>query len=132
MGDFKFGEIVDVVIKGVRVVEAERLSVTIKADDGKHYCMPVQAAIERVAPAEWPPQTGDLWRDQHGHVWFGQLVDSYEDAGEPFVPFVELVPASASTRKPYYHGSDQPEEVSQVHGPLTLVHREQQDGGATP
>jgi len=31
---------------------------------------PTQATWERVAPVEWPPQPGDLWRDRHGEPWF--------------------------------------------------------------
>lgn len=26
--------------------------------------------VERLAPAEWPPRPGDLWRDKHGDLWF--------------------------------------------------------------
>lgn len=26
--------------------------------------------VEHRAPAEWPPQPGDLWRDKHGDLWF--------------------------------------------------------------
>jgi hypothetical protein len=42
-------------------------------DDARHVVRmsnPTQATWERVAPAEWPPQPGDLWVDQSGAAWF--------------------------------------------------------------
>lgn len=26
--------------------------------------------VEHIAPTEWPPQAGDLWRDKSGDLWF--------------------------------------------------------------
>lgn len=64
------GEIVNVVIKGVRNVghPSDRLR-KIVDEHGDTYPMPPQAAITRVAPSLWPPCRGDLWRDGHGDLW---------------------------------------------------------------
>ena len=68
------GDFVNVTIRGVRVVEQdEHGCVTVRADahDGgpAHWPMPPQAAVERIAPALWPPCQGDLWRDGRQRLW---------------------------------------------------------------
>ena len=72
MSDLTPGCIVNVTIKGVRVSgnQGPRDTVSIIADDGTHYVMPPQAAIERVAPEAWPPIVGDVWRSANGERWF--------------------------------------------------------------
>lgn len=74
MSDFTPGEIVNITIKGVRVVGANESTVTIVADhpDGEpaHYLMPPQAAVTRGDPEWWPPRPGDLLREGDGLLWF--------------------------------------------------------------
>lgn len=109
MTTFKRGEVVDVTIRGVRIADQDDSSgsVLIFDEHGVRYPMPPQAAIERVIPANWPPRTGDLWRDENGMLYlaqqdWGEGVDLVDVAGE-WVPPGELL-----HRKP------------------TLVHREEE------
>lgn len=71
----KPGDLVDVAIKGVRVVGTNALTgaPTIVDEHGNEYPMPPQAAITQVSPAGWPPQPGDLWRGHDGRLWFAQV-----------------------------------------------------------
>jgi hypothetical protein len=115
MSDFKPGEIVDVVIKGVRVDEQGPngcVSIVAEAPNGLcgHWLMPPQAAITRVAPAEWPPQPGDLWRDASGCLLFTR--DLFE--GD-----VSMAPAAGTLDE------ETPARAWEIFGPLTLVHREE-------
>ncbi|MGI5418689.1 hypothetical protein [Actinomadura luteofluorescens] len=120
----KPGEYVDVAIKGVRVVEQdEHGCVTVRADahDGgpAHWPMPPQAAVSRVAPAEWPPRAGDLWRDRHGVVWFAADVHDIEETDVPEIVLVY----------PHEDFRQAPDVCNQQAGPLTLVHREDEQDG---
>lgn len=68
------GDFVNVTIRGVRINEQDAhgcVSVIAEADTGdlSSYLMPPQAAVERIAPALWPPCQGDLWRDGRKRVW---------------------------------------------------------------
>jgi hypothetical protein len=82
-------------IRGLR--PGEQVTVTIRAtvteDPNRRHCLPVafrqpehlhasdyklvlplsspDLTVERVAPAEWPPRRGDVWRDGDGGLWFG-------------------------------------------------------------
>lgn len=76
--------------------------------------------VERVAPAEWPPQRGDLWRDRDCDLWFGYLV-SHD--GEDYV---RLQCSAAGKEMAWLQELD---EINRQHGPLTLVHRETAAGG---
>jgi hypothetical protein len=69
--------------------------------------------IERVAPAEWPPEPGDLWRDRLGTLWFARHMGGSQ---------VSFVPTDG--------GFDErtPALVLETIGPLTFVHREPKDG----
>lgn len=67
---FQPGEIVDISIKGVRISDTSHIRVAIQDESGEVWVLPPQAAITRIAPAEWPPRPGDLWRDKHGELWF--------------------------------------------------------------
>lgn len=121
MSEFKPGDIVDITIKGARVrawrPEVSELTVESKADANSDLTTydyaSAQVEVERVAPAEWPPHPGDLWRTKrqpyfavdHGD---GQVA-MVNLGGEVFLP-----------------------EFILAHGSLTLVHREdEQDGDAT-
>jgi hypothetical protein len=131
---FKPGEVVDITIKGVRVHQLDDHGcVSILADshhpDAHHgaiqdsFQMPPQAAVTRVAPAEWPPQVGDLWRDQFGDLWF-----AYQGYGPDGETYVGLRCAIDKVTEAW--GDQIVHSVNQEYGPLTLVHREdQQDGG---
>jgi hypothetical protein len=116
MSEFKRGEFVDITIKGVRVglpaSDLDRL--TILDEHGDAYPMPPQAAVTRVAPAEWPPRTGDLWRDRENDVWF-----AVEDAdGEiTMVCQVEVCPSRT------------PDELMRTLAPLAFVYREDEPDG---
>lgn len=119
---FQPGEIVDVVIKGVRVVPSAlpmrdgRDLVSIRDEHGDCYVMPSQAAITRVAPAEWPPLPGDKWRDGEGRPWFAIDVTDPVCHEEQFVALVNTF--GARLTNPYA-------DVVK-YGPFTLVHREEQ------
>lgn len=115
--EYMVGEVVDIAIKGVRIVsEDEHGCVTIAAD-GLHWLMPPQAAIERVAPVEWPPQLGDLWRDRDGDLWFASIGYDKDDAEH-----ITL----CSTRPKSLDGSGlvAVDRVLRQYGPLMLIHRE--------
>lgn len=112
---YQHGEIVDITIRGARVVRYDDDTVTIR-----YGRVPVvygvqlgdDVTVERVAPAEWPPRPGDLWRDRDGALWFVAGTDRrgmrmYATSGD----------------------SADPDHVNRRYGPITLVHREPQDGG---
>lgn len=126
MSSFKPGEIVDITIKGARVEWANSTDMNVWAVDevdpdtgvnlGEQITISHAAenvTIERVAPAEWPPRPGDLWRDGEGDVWF-----AVEDR-DGDVHFR----ATGDTYAPT-------DWAAKHYAPLTLVHREdEQDGG---
>lgn len=134
MSAFQPNEIVDVVIKGVRVAEESPVGlVTIVDEHGGHFAMPPQAAIERVAPAEWPPRPGDIWAGPQNERWFA--LKYYGDFDDP-KDFkgcnsdgwrVVLMPMQIG---PYGNSEKEPDDALRTRGPLTLVHREdeQADG----
>jgi hypothetical protein len=111
--DFQVGEIADITIKGVRIaavpIAGQNDTFAIIDEHGNRYRMPPQAAVERVAPADWPPQPGDLWRDQGGTLWFA--VESETRA--------VVLTCNGKNRRPAV-------AISDLYSPLTLVHR---DGG---
>lgn len=119
--NFKPGELVDLTIRGARVkstngggsgeslilayAEVERgvfATVELRHPDAD------SVTIERVAPAEWPPRPGDLWRDCHDVLWF---TTTESDVANPFM------------RTTDYSGNHARNLLEHV-GPLTLVHRE--------
>ena len=115
MSDFKPGEMVDITIKGARVVRSDECGVTVDfapADEfATHVSFPwgPDLLVERVAPAEWPPQPGDLWRDHDGNLWF--VLDRPDHSTPHF-----RSPADSIAPGDY---------IAAHHGPLTLVHREE-------
>ncbi|WP_141576075.1 hypothetical protein [Actinomadura sp. WMMA1423] len=115
---FKRGEFVDIAIKGVRVAAEHKGLVSIVADhpDGEpaHYAMPPQAKVTRVAPAEWPPRAGDLWRDCENDVWFA-VEDS--DGEITMVCQVDACPSRS------------PSELIRTLSPLAFVYREDEQDG---
>jgi hypothetical protein len=119
MSDFRIGEIVDVTIKGSRVVgigyddrfDSPWLRVAIPiGDDEMHGRIHLDApgiTVERVAPAKWPPQPGDLWRDNGGTLWFAVE----DDHG------TVTLTCSGRNRRPAA-------DILALYAPLTRVHRE--------
>lgn len=92
---FKAGELVDLTIRGAKVVNSYPIHADGKTDvivlaeygqgDHRNVSVNLSAAsvtVERVAPAEWPPQPGDLWRDKHDELWFAFTVptDTVKDS----------------------------------------------------
>lgn len=114
MADFQPGEIVDIVIKGGRIDAIEKNWVHVVMPTGTTARVELTdhegVRITRVAPAEWPPQPGDIWGDGADERYFVRDNNT-------------LVPRGVG-------GNVQPNYLMQVLGPLSLVHREQQDGGA--
>ena len=85
------GDLVDVVIRGARVYSprdqeadpgTDFVTVEITTHDGSTQLVGIPEApgvtVKRTAPAEWPPQPGDLWRDKHGALWFVYVVPRVE------------------------------------------------------
>jgi hypothetical protein len=116
VSDFKPGEIVDIEIKGARVQgddgpdSPQSLYVSVGA--GVEIPIPLGeegVTFTRVAPAEWPPQVDDLWRDTRGIVWFGRAPEYVKGPARLCMSDGSLWEVVA---------------VNQEYGPLTLVHRE--------
>jgi hypothetical protein len=68
------GELVNVTIKGARVAGIDetqaRIGLAVGTSDAAS--VPLNApgvTVERVAPAEWPPQLGDIWVDRDLNQW---------------------------------------------------------------
>lgn len=123
--DYQPGDIVDITIRGARVVDiyrpddgkGENLRFTYTARDGEQWPCAVWAqapsvVIKQADPFGWPPRHKDVWRDRNGTLYLvvethrGDLLMNGTDCGR--------------------HGIDY---VARAHGPLTLVHREERDGG---
>lgn len=132
MSDIKLtaGEVVDITIKGARVTEVcyhgdgngPDLRFTYVANDGVPWPSAVWAeapgvTVERVAPAEWPPRVGDLWRDCEGDLWFATTGYDMDNT--------EYVSLCSTRSKPLDGWGDSTAyHVNRQYGPLTLVHRE--------
>lgn len=128
MSDFEAGEIVYITIRG-RVLspwkqDSEALlrvsylgSIDEMPEAGPATCTASvnlssdDVSVVRLAPAEWPPQAGDLWyANRSNSSWFA--VDQGQDYG------VLLVGRNG------HH--QEPDSVLEQYGPMTLVRR---DGG---
>lgn len=106
------GDLVNVEIKGVRMGESSHIRITVEDERGELWVLPPQSAITHAAPAEWPPRIDDLWRDSNGVVWFG-VGDRYGN--------VQLTSSNIAMQTAEF--------VNQSYGPMTLVHREDEQGG---
>lgn len=84
MAEFQVGEVVDITIKGARVVSHGNDVLTVDHQilrepwNGNwrrvHLCTLSDAVtVERVAPAYWPPQQGDVWSSVEPVLWFAHL-----------------------------------------------------------
>lgn len=128
MAELKRGDLVDVVIKGVRVHEQDTdgcVTVLAEARDGGpgNWPMPPQAVIERVASTEWPPRPGDVWHgrsEMHPRrpiVFLCRLDREVDgDRGDE----LQLVPAVGDLS----YVNTRADQVLKDFSPLTLVHRE--------
>jgi hypothetical protein len=123
------GDVVDITIKGVRIADDQQSALALILDEhGDVYAMPPQAAIEHVAPPEWPPLPGDVWREIHadGAIWFAQrYLPEYDDAKDCEGMNAEgwrvvMVPLNGG---PYGCPDQRPEALVRKVG-LVLVHRE--------
>jgi hypothetical protein len=125
MSDFKPGDRVDITIKGARVrLVREHLSMlgenvadqlSYETDGGfvASVVLTEDVTVERVAPAEWPPRPGDLWRDKDGAIWFAVAHPHHSG--------------------PHLRGHDDgiapADFIAENYGPLTLVRREDEQDG---
>ena len=115
MSGFRPGEIVDITIKGVRVVSHPSASLVRIADEhGATFDMPAQAAIERLTPEHWPPMTGDIWEDGDGRQWFVQ--NRHGD--------LRLIPLYVELNEDVLM-ADLPDHFRDYSGPVRLVYREE-------
>lgn len=113
MSEFRKGEHVRATIEGP-VTQDALGSIYVDVGDVGAVEIPKVAprvTIERVAPADWPPRPGDVWLDAEGRAWTALR-------GRMF--------PVTSTR------GESADAALATYGPLTLVHREdEQDGGAS-
>lgn len=113
---FAPGEIVDVVLRGATVADVDMDASDVLAlklagaKPGELVLLPVPWAgvtVTRVAPAEWPPQLGDIWEDRDGSEWFAEVTD-----GETII-----------MRRVGAGGAADALDVLDMHGPMRLVRR---------
>lgn len=127
MTDFKPGELVDVVIRGARVMDPKPGHDHIltlgyaQTQPGVYATIDLgpaakgQVGIERVAPAEWPPIQGDVWRDNDNLLWF--VSRQHNGSGRD----TRVTPSTDHGVRSGYWGTA---DLLRERGPLTLVHRE--------
>ena len=117
------GEVYDITIKGARVISvAHNGWIRFDVPDGpRHEIAPYSDAftVERVAPAEWPPRPGDVWRTERQSYF--AVDDSDPDEDNCDRPTIRLVNTGGEHLDP---------DFILLHGPLTLVHREDEQDGA--
>lgn len=122
------GDIVNVTLRGVRVVGIKALTgevSTIADEHDREYPVPPQAAVERIVTADWPPLAGDLWRElkNGGGLWF-----IFRD------PSV-MNPSQSGLRAREANGdrwTDDAHDLLRDCAPLELVHRETPPGMRCP
>lgn len=136
---FEAGEVVDITIKGARVRSVVATEEGFLFLDFTHgdinsttqvYMGDSGVSVERVAPADWPPQPGDLWRDGSGRLHFGAAYapdyDDTDDSEGINCDGWRVVLLSQDHDESCRPGSSmfRPENVNQQHGPLVRVYRE--------
>lgn len=118
--EFQIGDLVDITVKGVRVLALGSATVTIGVAEHEAQLPMLCTEVTHAVPPEWPPQRADLWRDREGLLWAAMYRHN-----EARAPFIELEPTDGR-RAPL---ADRNEWLRRERGPLTLVYREQRDGG---
>lgn len=123
-GDYQPGEIVNIEIKGARVLRVgqddlgsffvefahgrNNTEATVDRDDPS-------VTITRTPPANWPPQVNDQWQSPLGfRLW--AVLDQDTETDQLYL--------MAPTGDSYL-----PDRALEKLGPLTLAYRDQQDGG---
>lgn len=120
---FRPGELVRVEIPRVQVVTAgtsEAGPWVMVMTDGGGYEILLNAAdvvVTRLAPAEWPPRPGDLWRSADGELWFAYRYGT----GDGERSELRLMSPQAG---PYVGSYTYPDRLLAERGPLDLVHRD--------
>ncbi|HEY4377531.1 MAG TPA: hypothetical protein VGM93_10240 [Acidimicrobiales bacterium] len=114
---FEVGEVVDITIRGARVDGmrgGEWLEILYGATghecSGEVHLGAHGLTVTRTAPAEWPPQPGDIWEDKDGDEWAAAL----QWGGEDVVLFSTDVSGSIWTDF---------EKMATEAGPLKLIRR---------
>ena len=112
------GDVVDIVVKGVRIdcPGGNGALPSYTDEHGRSYPVPGQAAITRVAPADWPPQAGDLWRDGERMLWLAIDVTNPHFHEDQRLALINTFGARRTNL-----------DYALADGPYTLVHRDEQD-----
>jgi hypothetical protein len=124
------GERVEVVIEMAEVNSVHESSVVLRVGEDVYLSVPNEAAgvtVRRMAPEQWPPLRGDLWRDHDGDLWFATTTATrYGDSGS-VIEHARLVMAPAQETPNLYRDQRiRPEALLEQRGPVQLVHREPQ------
>ncbi len=62
-------------------------------------------SVDALAPAEWPPRSGDLWQDAEGLLWF-------------------CITSARMINQAGNYQSDEVDDLLRLRGPFRLVHRD--------
>lgn len=109
---YERGELVNLELRRVPVVSADGTHLVCSLPAGERLVLPLDhhgLTVTRVAPREWPPQAGDVWRGTAGERWFARATD--ED---------EVILLSDRV----HGGNVWPGEMLDSYGPAALVWRE--------
>ncbi|MDL4812727.1 phiSA1p31-related protein [Actinomadura opuntiae] len=118
MSDYREGEHLRVTIEGTFKRDGGPGYLILDVNGTLHRTQEANKAVtvERIAPADWPPQKDDVWSDRDGDTWLGVLVDNDDTVGEPYV---DLVCSRTSKRVPVGFT----DEAISLYGPMSLVRR---------
>lgn len=128
MSTFQPGEVVDINISGARVQAFNAAYLTVILPQGSTLALECGSdglVVTRVAPAQWPPRPGDLWRagvDQWGDcgdLWFAAR---HHDTTDSDTYSVLMHPIHNGK---YGFSEMEPDRLLREYGPLALVHREE-------
>jgi hypothetical protein len=122
---YVIGEIVDITVKGVRIVavdvDGHQISweATNAADPvwgGYANLEDPSVTVERCKPHSWPPHVGDTWLDETGMAWFA-FEPTWSVARRGGLAMAPAVAPTAATKLPT------PEQLLAAHPRLTLANR---------